>query len=682
MVERTFHVENVNLVVVGMKVCMLVKKHFYSIAHYRIYSELNSISGGIKMVQVINSNQTMRDDMILVNDVFFAHPSNNLYAAVNPTEQGNPVKPLLDIPLGACHVLLHKDGFYYMTGTYGGYDVKENDGIYMWKSSDLIQWEALGKIFDIEQDGSWCKSHAIRFQIQTRLGQQKLFLKDEPGCDFRAILSPKLFAIHQEIYLTFAMNYGGTGILKSTTGLPQGPYVDYAKITEDGYSSSLFVDEDQSIYYLYDSGKIARMSSDLRNVVEPFTEIHISHDYQQFTTVQRAVDTKTVGVNGAYMIKHEGYYYLFCADYFYRMGHANYDQFVAVSPSLTGPFSKRYLAIPHGAEATYFQDKNQVWHAAISGHDQYSFHNNRFSVIPMTFQDHRYLRPADRIILENSPVGKSRKLHWQEGAGDFIRDTQIEAGPDGYYYLTGTTKASSDHQGIELWRSHSLDDFEYIGLVWQPDLDQNLWYNQQKNGQTRAFWAPEIHFVRNNYYITFSLQFGGTVLLKSTSGRGEGPYEMVGQMTSDLIDSSLFEDDDGTVYFVWQDGRIARMKEDMTGFAEEAQLLTDANREVVGYEGVFIVKIDGKYVLGAASWNGDIRVDGTYDLMCAVSDQLYGPYSPRKVAVPHGGHGTIFKAFDGQWYSTLFGNDRTAPYRKRPGIIKVSRQGDLISTIE
>ena len=36
----------------------------------------------------------------------------------------------------------------------------------------------------------------------------------------------------------------------------------------------------------------------------------------------------------------------------------------------------------------------------------------------------------------------------------------------------------------------------------------------------------------------------------------------------DEIDASLFEDDDGTVYYLWHSGKIARMKPDMSGLAE------------------------------------------------------------------------------------------------------------------
>ena len=92
---------------------------------------------------------------------------------------------------------------------------------------------------------------------------------------------------------------------------------------------------------------------------------------------------------------------------------------------------------------------------------------------------------------------------------------------------------------------------------------------------------------------------GGTGLLKSTSGKAEGPYVDVhpkGPLT-DEIDASLFVDDDGKVYFVYQNGKIARLNEEMNELAEKPRLLKPANNDQVGFEGAFMTKIDGKYVL-------------------------------------------------------------------------------------
>ena len=67
-----------------------------------------------------------------------------------------------------------------------------------------------------------------------------------------------------------------------------------------------------------------------------------------------------------------------------------------------------------------------------------------------------------------------------------------------------------------------------------------------------------------------------------------------------VIDASLFADDDGTVYFLSQNGLIAPMNSSMTGLAATPQLLTAANGQPVGFEGVFLAKINGRYILDCA----------------------------------------------------------------------------------
>lgn len=61
----------------------------------------------------------------------------------------------------------------------------------------------------------------------------------------------------------------------------------------------------------------------------------------------------------------------------------------------------------------------------------------------------------------------------------------------------------------------------------------------------------------------------GSFILRSTSGRPEGPYENIaGNATGPIFNNlggSLFEDDDGQVYFVGHNHFIARMKADLSG---------------------------------------------------------------------------------------------------------------------
>ncbi|MFC5449278.1 family 43 glycosylhydrolase [Paenibacillus aestuarii] len=331
------------------------------------------------------------------------------------------------------------------------------------------------------------------------------------------------------------------------------------------------------------------------------------------------------------------------------------------------------MAIPHGGQVTLFTGLDDQLYASFTGCGSYSAVEHYPAVVPMTIAGPGFIRPIEGVVLEKGAVGNLQP------AGDLlIRDPHISKGPDGMYYLTGTSDQPHgdfwyENNQLHVWRSTDLRVWSHVAKVW--DLSENgTWENNIY--EHPCLWAPEMIYLYGTFWITYSLQGGGTGMIKSVSGQAEGPYIDMGRMTNTDIDSSLFQDDDGQVYFVWQDGKIARMKANMTGFAEEPRKLLCSDGQRVGYEGAFIVKYRGKYILGAAEWNGDKRVDGTYDLMYAVADHVYGPYAPRRLAVPHGGHGTMFIDREGRLLSTLFGNDRTAPFRTRVGIVRLQVQAD------
>jgi beta-xylosidase len=160
------------------------------------------------------------------------------------------------------------------------------------------------------------------------------------------------------------------------------------------------------------------------------------------------------------------------------------------------------------------------------------------------------------------------------------------------------------------------------------------------------------------------------------------PSERLG----DEIDASLFQDDDGTVYFLWHSGKIARLKPDMTGLAEPYRWLKttvpDPNPrhhsglcagifgkdsfDHVGYEGMFIFKANGVYHLAGAE-----HYDGRYSCAITTSTNLFGPYGERYEALPHGGPNMFFKDDQGRWWSSYFGSDGRAPWQERAGIFPV-----------
>jgi xylan 1,4-beta-xylosidase len=249
-----------------------------------------------------------------------------------------------------------------------------------------------------------------------------------------------------------------------------------------------------------------------------------------------------------------------------------------------------------------------------------------------------------------------------------LRDTSVCLGPDGTYYLTGTTGHPTwwkTNEGIRIWKSTDLKKWEPLGLVWK--IEDGTW-QKKKQGDLRALWAPEIHYIKGTFWLTHCMNYRGCGLLKSTTGKADGPYVDVhpdGPLTGN-IDASLFVDDDGKVYFVWQNGMIARLKDDMTGLAEEPRHLKPSNAKQVGFEGAFVTRKDGRYHLVCADFIG-----GLYHCMIASSDKLYGPYGPRYVAIPHGGHNVLFTDKEGRWWSTFFGSDPKAPFRERPALLRI-----------
>jgi alpha-galactosidase len=194
-----------------------------------------------------------------------------------------------------------------------------------------------------------------------------------------------------------------------------------------------------------------------------------------------------------------------------------------------------------------------------------------------------------------------------------LRDTIITLGGDGIYYMTGSSGDNiwDRNDGIELWKSADLKKWDYAGLVWSLAKDAT-W---QKGA--RYVWAPEIHYLKGKKIYVLTLCVGGGVngtgFLVSSSGKPEGPY--INPFKPDAritggIDSTIFEDDDGKIYYTWGRGdTIYQLKDDLSGFAdaphhieldsasqEKARVL--GVRSGVGSEGPSLFKRNGKYLIG------------------------------------------------------------------------------------
>ena len=281
------------------------------------------------------------------------------------------------------------------------------------------------------------------------------------------------------------------------------------------------------------------------------------------------------------------------------------------------------------------------------------------------------------------PIVPAMELH--------LRDGVVTLGGDGNYYLCGSPGDNiwAYNKGIELWKSPDLHNWDYLGVVYDFDQAAETWVSKWRKKEprtTRAVWAPEIHYIKGNYYICFGMCRGGITIIKSTTGKPEGPYKNAfnfeGPVT-DGIDANLFEDEDGSVYYTWNGGlKIARLRDDLSGFAEEFHDIVvegdhdpshhnqncskKNNLDHVGHEGATIFKHDGKYYLGAAD-----EYEDRYSMCVAVADNIYGPYRMRHEAVPCGGGTGVFKDKEGNWWCSYFGNDSQSPWREKFSFVKI-----------
>jgi beta-xylosidase len=589
------------------------------------------------------------------------------YAALAPKPDAVSLPALFDAPLTDTSIARGPDGAFYLTGSAADGDTAVFAGrLTIWRSPDLKAWT---RVREVE-------------------------LKDVKA------RSPELHVFDGTFWLTLSCEGGGTALLRFDGADLSTSAFRVARITEQGADPSIFRDDDGAYYWIFGAGNIARMKADpMEGLAGAAVRIPVV-----IAGAPTAAGRNVRDLRGAHLAKVAGKYHLFVTGRLHNgLGRTGLpegvdDVFAAASERPDGGFSPFYVAFPNAGQTTLFRGaSNELW-ATYSGCGERSILRGkpgafRVEQVPATeafwtigfagsekgdrFPFGLMLRPDTSFIYEGG-MGFARmatldKVPGQKAAVPWIRDTFIMAGHDGWYYLTGT---SGNMDGINLWRSKDLRHFEFVKQAWAASADPAAWYNDAPG---RLHWAPELHYVNGTYWLAHCIsagKLGKNGVLKSVSGQAEGPYEPAfpeNRGVDQRIDSSIFQDTDGAVYYVWQDGLIRTFNAAMNGFAGEARKIVPSDGQRVGYEGATLVKIGPWYVLTCAEWNGGgNHADGTYDMMYACSKSLGGPWKPRRVAVPHAGHGALFKDTSGRWLASFFGNDRTAPWRAMPGYVPVA----------
>ena len=319
-----------------------------------------------------------------------------------------------------------------------------------------------------------------------------------------------------------------------------------------------------------------------------------------------------------------------------------------------------------------------------------------------------------------------------------LRDPSICRGPDGTYYLTGTVSTRNlpipsdgpiqrgnapdyyENSGIYLWKSKDLRTWESVGMVFDvKSVEVRGWGSQAwlanlspvpdrfRAERVYGMVAPEIHFGNGAFWIAFSNSRQGTGLLKSVSGKAEGPYEFVDIITAQLGDPSLLfdgqtENGQAEMFWVLDAGYLGRLIETPTrqpytpnewGAASEQrkkvlgpgtvaleaepvllrpQPSADGFPMTVGERGALIVKAGGKYRLIATEKvcldDGRIR----WDTFVADAIERKGPYGPRRLLIPGGGQATVFQDQQGRWLAACAANQMEGDAQDRLVIVELN----------
>lgn len=304
-----------------------------------------------------------------------------------------PIKPLLELHLRDTIIRLGGDGNYYMTGSTGDNIWDKNDGVELYRSSDLKKWDYLGLVWSIDKEGSWEKS-------------------------FRYMWAPEIHFIKGNYYISYCMNGGsggGTGVLKSTTGKPEGPYVNSARLTS-GIDSTLFEDDDGKVYFTWGrGGTIYQMKDDMSGFADAGTAARIDPD--SLERARQAGVTGGVAFEGASMFKRDGKYYLTGA---YFVGgidrttgrNGRYSSAVMIADNIYGPYRLWHEAVACGGGGNYFKDKEGRWWCTYFGNDEASPFREKPAMVQIDFNPDGTIKIADEqpaFVLRDSAPTQWRK---------------------------------------------------------------------------------------------------------------------------------------------------------------------------------------------------------------------------------------------------------------------------------
>jgi len=256
------------------------------------------------------------------------------------------------------------------------------------------------------------------------------------------------------------------------------------------------------------------------------------------------------------------------------------------------------------------------------------------------------------------------------------------------WYATGTSMPvwSGHNPGVRLLVSDDLIHWKQEGwLIDGSKLSEDCPYNGR-------FWAPEIHFIQNKFWLTVN---SGRVTPEDPKGmkthsvwlfsadKVTGPYKLVnGPLTPQYNnDATLFEDEDGQTYLYCSGNGLFQAKIDLpsgklAGDLHKFRSATDKENPKWmwgGIEGPFVLKREGIYYMFFSTWTRGYEVGllrsksplGPWELASAepifgtrkanyrgAGAKVAGEFKDSEDPYAETGHNAIFEGPDGKLWSS------------------------------
>lgn len=197
---------------------------------------------------------------------------------------------------------------------------------------------------------------------------------------------------------------------------------------------------------------------------------------------------------------------------------------------------------------------------------------------------------------------------------EFSDPDMIRVGSD--FYLTGTTMHSMP--GLPILHSRDLVNWTLLGYALDRlDLGPSFRLEGGKNEYGRGIWAPSFRYHRGTFYIFSNVNGQTTQMFRASNPAGPWTRTPMKRSFHDL--SVLFDNDKAYVIWGYRGIRIAQLDSDLT------DIVSGSERELLPPsagmgEGVHAYKINGKYFLTSAWFQGEMRMP------VARADSLEGPW--------------------------------------------------------